>query len=229
MKPISHNHDIIQKPALEKMSDFFTARVAGYDQHMLTEIKGCKEGYTKFAEFIPYDTKNILDLGCGTGLELDEIFKRLPDVSVVGIDLTQVMLDKLKQKYLDKNIVLICGNYFDINLGENTFDTVISFQTMHHFSKDKKVGLYRRIHKALKSNGVYIEADYMVTEQAIEDKLQAENTRLRSEMNIPQGELYHFDVPYTIDNQIAMFKQAGFSSDDLVFRMENNTIIIAIK
>jgi len=88
-----------KQPLLEKMEDFFTARVDGYDEHMLNEVKGCKEGYIKMAELIPDGTESILDLGCGTGLELDEIFKRLPDVSLVGIDLTQAMLDKLRQKH----------------------------------------------------------------------------------------------------------------------------------
>jgi len=217
----------VRHAKLERMSDFFTARLDGYEEHMLTEAG--KKGYKKLAELVPSNTAKILDLGCGTGLELDEIFKRLPFVSVVGIDLTQTMLDKLKQKYLDKNIKLICGNYFNVDLGENTFDTAISFQTMHHFSHVEKVGLYTKIRKALKSNGSYIECDYMVTEQSVEDELYAENARLRREMNIPQGEFYHFDTPCTVDNQIAMFKQAGFSSADSVFRMENTTIIVAQK
>ena len=30
---------------LEKMDEFFAARVAGYDEHMLSEIEGSKEFY----------------------------------------------------------------------------------------------------------------------------------------------------------------------------------------
>ncbi len=224
------NHDPRRNPVkLEKMADFFEARVDVYDVHMLNDIKGFKESCLKLAELIPAHTANILDLGCGTGLELYEIFKRLPDVSVVGIDLTQKMLDELKRKYTGKDIKLICGSYFDIDLGENTFDTVISCQTMHHFPRNEKIGLYRRIYQALKPNGAYIESDYMVTEQAIEDRLRAANSRLHRDLNIAQGEFYHFDIPFTPDNQIAMFKEAGFTSAEMVFRIENNTIILAGK
>ena len=223
-----NNHEPeVRHAKLERMSDFFTARLNGYEEHMLTD-EG-KEAYKKLAELVPGNTEKILDLGCGTGLELDEIFKRLPSVSVVGIDLTQAMLDKLKQKYPDKNIKLIYANFFDVDLGVNTFDTAISFATMHHFSHDEKVGLYRKIHKALKPEGVYIEGDYMVTEQSVEDELHDESAIIRLEMNIPQGEYYHIDIPYTVDNQIAMFKQTGFSSTDSVFRMANTTIIVAQK
>ena len=122
-----NNHEPeVRHAKLERMSDFFTARLNGYEEHMLTD-EG-KEAYKKLAELVPGNTEKILDLGCGTGLELDEIFKRLPSVSVVGIDLTQAMLDKLKQKYPDKNIKLIYANFFDVDLGVNTFDTAISFQ-----------------------------------------------------------------------------------------------------
>lgn len=221
--------DTIKQPVLEKMSDFFAARVEGYEEHMLNNVEGCKEGYVKMAELVPDDTQSILDLGCGTGLELDEIFKKLPNVSVVGIDLTQAMLDKLKQKHFDKNIKLICGSYFDVPLGENMFDVAISFQTMHHFSHAEKTGLYAKIHKALNSKGMYIECDYMVTEQSVEDELFALNAKLRRERNIPEGEFYHFDTPCTIDNQIAMLKKAGFSSAEMVWRMENTTMIVAKK
>ena len=63
---------------LETMSDFFTARVDGYDEHMLRDVEGCKEGYPLMASLIPTNTRRLLDLGCGTGLELDEIFKLYP-------------------------------------------------------------------------------------------------------------------------------------------------------
>ncbi len=91
------------KLSIERMSEFFTLRVDGYDEHMINNVEGCKEGYVKMAELLPQDADEILDLGCGTGVELDEIFKIKPNIHVTGIDLTEAMLDKLKQKHKDKN------------------------------------------------------------------------------------------------------------------------------
>ncbi len=214
---------------MEKMNEFFTARVDGYDEHMLNEVDGCREAYGEMSKLVPENTKNLLDLGCGTGLELEAIFKRFPDISVTGIDLTKAMLDKLEEKYCGKNITLIQGDYFRTDLGQNRFDTAISFQTMHHFSHEMKIGLYRKICDSLKSGGVYIECDYMVETQAEEEYWYAENVRIRREQNIPENEFYHYDTPCTIENQIKMFKAAGFLNAEKVYRMENTTIIIAKK
>lgn len=211
------------------MAEFFAARADGYDEHMLNVVVGCREAYEKMAELVPAGTENLLDLGCGTGLELAGIFKRFPDVSVTGIDLSKAMLEKLSEKYPDKNITLINGDYFSTDLGHERFDAAVSFQTMHHFSHEMKIGLYKRIHDSLKSGGVYIECDYMVETQEEEDHWYVENARIRKEMNIPDGEFYHYDTPCTVENQIKMFGTAGFAGAEKLFRMENTTIIAAKK
>lgn len=214
---------------LEQMSDFFACRVETYDEHMLCAVEGCKEGYEKMASLVPRNCKNLLDLGCGTGLELDRIFEVLPDVSVTGVDLTLAMLQKLKEKYPNKKLDLICADYFSLDLGTQKFDCVVSFQTMHHFTHEKKTELYKKIHNALKDGGVYIECDYMVETQDEEERWFKENDRIRKEQGIADGEFYHYDTPCTIDNQIKMLKKAGFASVEKVFRMENTTMLVAEK
>ena len=214
---------------LEKMDEFFTVRADGYDEHMLTEVEGCKEAYSQIAKLVPANTNSLLDLGCGTGLELEGIFRRFPEIKVTGIDLTSEMLKKLSEKYPDKNITLINGDYFQIDLGKENFDTAISFETMHHFSHEMKIGLYRKIYDSLKTGGVYIECDYMVETQEEEDFYYSENARLRKEMNIPEEKFYHYDTPCTIENQIKFFLAAGFKKAEKVFKNGNTTMITAYK
>ena len=117
-------------------------------------------------------------------MELDEIFKTRPFIRVTGIDLTQAMLDKLKQKHPDKNITLIHASYFDYDFGIEKYDAAVSFQTMHHFSHADKLKLYSRILAALKTSGRYIECDYMVDKQKDEDFYFSENARIRKEQGI---------------------------------------------
>jgi tRNA (cmo5U34)-methyltransferase len=212
---------------LEKMADFFTARVDEYDNHMMNDVVGCKEGYIKMAELLPETIVNLLDLGCGTGLELDEIFKIRPNIKVTGVDLSKAMLGVLKQKHPNQDLTLINANYFDYDFGIERFDAIISFQTMHHFSHEQKIKLYSRIYSALKPGGKYIEGDYMVIEQKDEDYYFKESVRIRKEQNITDGEFYHYDTPCTIDNQLKMLRLAKFEKVEMVWRIENSTIVVA--
>lgn len=214
---------------MEEMKAFFTARVDLYDEHMINEVEGCREAYGKMAELVPAGAETLLDLGCGTGLELEGIFKKYPGISVTGIDLTQAMLDKMQEKYPDKKLRAICGSYFDIPFETGGFDCAVSFQTMHHFTHSVKAGLYRKVWNALKDGGVYIECDYMVERQQEEDFYFAEYERLRRELNLPDNGFYHYDTPCTIENQIKLLKKAGFSGVEKVYRVGNTTILVAHK
>jgi tRNA (cmo5U34)-methyltransferase len=213
------------KHKLERMADFFTARLDLYEAHML---KNGDKNYRRAAGFVPQNAKKLLDLGCGTGLELGYIYERLPIIAVTGIDLAQSMLDKLKQKYPEKKLELICGDYFKAELGENIYDAAISCATLHHFKREQKTGLYRKLRAALKSGGVYIESDYMVDEKS-RDEMQAESVKLRREQNLSDEEYYHFDIPYTIEDQTAMLEEAGFHKIDITNRSETGATIIAHK
>ena len=88
---------------LEKMSDFFETRLDGYDEHMLTNIESAGEFYPFTAKQLP-TTENchILDLGCGTGLELEAYYLLNPSARITGIDLSQGMLAALKRNLQTK-------------------------------------------------------------------------------------------------------------------------------
>ena len=71
---------------LEKMGAFFDARLQGYEDHQLTSIAAAREFYPFTVSCLPQTAgARILDLGCGTGLELDFIFPRFPDLAVMGL------------------------------------------------------------------------------------------------------------------------------------------------
>ena len=38
---------------LEKMNDFFAARIDGYDEHMLKNVEGCAAAYTELSKYLP--------------------------------------------------------------------------------------------------------------------------------------------------------------------------------
>ncbi|MDR3149426.1 MAG: class I SAM-dependent methyltransferase [Oscillospiraceae bacterium] len=214
---------------LERMNEFFAARISEYDEHMLHTIDGLQDAYTETARLIPKNTAVLLDLGCGTGLELEYIFKLAPNIRVTGIDLTQAMLDKLSEKFSGKQIDLICASYLDYDFGSEVYDAAVSVETMHHWSYNEKLALYTNLFKALKSGGRYIECDYMVLTQQEQDRWSDENCKLRTAQGIPEGEFCHYDIPFTVSNQINLFLQVGFARAEAVWSHNNTAIITAEK
>lgn len=214
---------------IEKMDDFFAKRIDDYEDRMLNHVEGCREGYEKIAELIPDDCKNLLDLGCGTGLKLKHIFERFPNLHVVGVDCTQAMLDKLRENYPHKNIDLICGDYFKVDFGAEKYDCAISFQTLHHFSHESKISLYKKIRTALKKGGCYLECDYVAKDLAEEESLFAEARRIKKEENISDDELIHWDTPCCAETQLRLFHEAGFKLPEKLWQVCQTAIFRMMK
>ena len=88
----------IKNGTYEDMALFFDRRANDYDEHMK---------YWKLSKFLEV-TENIssttskpriLDLGCGTGGEIEYILKRNPTAQITCVDLSKTMLDILQENY----------------------------------------------------------------------------------------------------------------------------------
>ena len=202
---------------LEKMSAFFESRLNGYDEHMMTDIESANEFYPFTAKQLPTaENCRVLDLGCGTGLELQEYYTQNPLAKVTGIDLSQGMLAELKRKFVGKDITLILGSYFDVPLGENVFDAAVSVESLHHFSKEEKTALYCKLHTALKEKGYFILTDYFSVSDEEEQMHRRNLLALKAEQGITDDEFYHYDTPLTVKHESEALAEAGFSSVEVL-------------
>ena len=197
---------------LERMDDFFAARVDGYDEHMRTTIEGASDFYAYTASLLPAETgTRVLDLGCGTGLELEEYFRLNPEADVTGIDLSEAMLKALKEKLPDRRISLVVGSYFDVPFGEKKYDVAVSVESLHHFPAEQKETLYAKLRAALKDNGFFVLTDYFAESEEMEKEYFRNLKQLRAEQGLPEDEFFHYDTPLTADHEIRVLRQAGFS------------------
>ena len=197
---------------LEKMGDFFDARIEGYEAHQLSTIDDAAEFYPFTAGQLPQTPgARVLDLGCGTGLELGYYFELVPTARVTGVDLAPGMLEELRRKFPDKSLTLVLGSYFDVPLGEETFDAAVSVESLHHFTQAEKTPLYARLWKALKPGGYFLLTDYFAATEEEERARRAELLRLKREQNLPENVFYHYDTPLTVAHETEALLQAGFS------------------
>lgn len=197
---------------LEKMDIFFENRLSGYDEHMLTSIEGAGEFYKFTAACLPRETEaEILDLGCGTGLELQEYFLLNPDAKITGIDLSRGMLEALAAKLPDKDLRLICGSYFDVELETEKYDAAVSVESLHHFTRERKLSLYQNLLRSLKPNGYFVLTDYFAESDALEKEYFENLENLKQEQGIFDDQFYHYDTPLTVEHEITILKKAVFT------------------
>ena len=193
------------------MSDFFDSRINGYEQHMMKDIAGASEFYPFTAECLPRDGgARVLDLGCGTGLELDEYFKLNPAASVMAIDLSSEMLRALNAKFAGRDITAVQGSFFDLPLLEGAFDGAVSVEALHHYTKAEKVILYKRLYTSLKSGATFVLTDYFADSDEEEEVFYHTFLTIKELEGLSDSEIYHYDIPLTVAHEIEALREAGF-------------------
>ena len=201
----------------EKMGAFFDSRLDGYEEHQLTCIEGARSFYPFTASCLPLEPHaNILDLGCDTGLELDCFFESNPLAKVTGIDLASGMLSALRKKFYGRDITLIEGSYFNIPFPEDHYDAVVSVESLHHFTKNEKTSLYRKVYGSLKSGGYFILTDYFALSDQEELRSRNELERLKLQQGITDDEFYHYDTPLTVEHEMQALQDAGFPTVEIL-------------
>jgi len=215
----------VDMPA-EEMGDFFAKRIDGYEN---VHLKNWEGEYKQIPHLLPSNINTMLDIGCGSGLELDEIFKKFPNLNVTGIDICQSMLDKLKDKHMDKNIDLIQADYYKYAFEDVQYDTVISVLSLHHNQFDEKQAIYDKMYKSVKKGGFYLEVDYMAVNEEWEQlnldyyKKRMENTQIDDDVFV------HIDLPLTVEHQIKLFENAGFNDIQVLnkpFDTDSNVVFM---
>ena len=213
---------------LEPMGEFFNRRADGYEEHQRSAVDGAPELYDFTASLLPdRPGAEILDLGCGTGLELDAYFPRNPTAVVTGIDLSEALTDELLKKHADKNVAVILASYFDEPFGVSAFDAAVSVMSLHHFEKERKIPLYRKLKESLKPGGVFILTDYFAPDEEFEAFRFAELRRLKEHWGIPEDEFCHYDTPLTAEHETEALRAGGFTEIEALRRWGNTVTIRA--
>ncbi len=95
----------------------------------------------------------VLDLGCGTGGH-DRKLIELGAKRVVGIDLSNKMINEAKKTTKEKQIEYEVMSMEDIDMLNEKFDLVISSLAMHYVKDYDEV--CKKVYKILKENGHFI-------------------------------------------------------------------------
>lgn len=210
----------------EEMADFFANRIDLYED---VHLGHWAEEYAHIADYLDDSINSLLDIGCGTGLELDAVFQRFPAIQVTGIDLSCVMLSKLKEKYSQHSLHLIEADYFQYPFAPSDYDAALSVETLHHFPYEKKQQIYHKLFHTLKAGGSYLECDYYACCDEEEKLCMSEYAYRRQKAGIAADTYIHIDIPLTLTHQVELMLNAGFSSVQVLYMNQGTVIVKATK
>jgi tRNA (cmo5U34)-methyltransferase len=214
----------------EEMSQFFDARADSYDAHMRENIDAFEELYRVVAGPIRRSSGPVavLDLGCGTGLELEPIFARVPRAVVTCVDSSKRMLAQLKKKHRSRagQLRIVHQSYLSMDLEPSAYDYAVAVMTLHHLLHDTKRELYARVYEALRPGGLYIEADYMVSPEREEELLEAYSVQV-DELGLHCDGSHHIDIPFSVSTQVALLAGAGFDEVEVIWRRAEAAVLLA--
>ena len=214
----------------EEMKSFFDLGVNGYDEHMASTVEDYWNFYSKIAT--PFEKTDepieVLDLGAGTGIELEFIFDKAPNAKITAVDLSEVMLKKLVKKYVtfSSQIRTIVDSYLSLKLKPHSFNYVVSVMSLHHLMPAKKIALYKKLRNALVPTGAYVEGDYIVSLEEEKRLLKEFSLQKRNHSLLDDGQ-YHIDIPFSEERQIRALKDAGFKEVDIIFRTSRSNVVVA--
>lgn len=182
--------------------------------------------------------KKVLDLGSSTAkFLLDLSSKMKTDMQLKGIDNSEAMLDRARQKCqaFGANIKLEDEDMLEYAYAQE--DVVVANYTLQFIRPIERLGLIKKIYEGLNEDGQFIFSEKVVFKDKKLDKQMIDiyyaykKEQGYSEYEIAQKReaLENVLIPFTIEENIKMCKDAGFGSVETVFQWANFVTFVAKK
>ncbi len=115
---------------------FFDKWSKSYDKFILKKLLWYWQD--KAINELDSNDKRILDVSCGTGKALEKIAGKYPKAKLTGIDLSKGMKKQAEKRLKGKNAEILLGKAEKLPFKNNSFDAVISTESLHHYTNGKQ-------------------------------------------------------------------------------------------
>jgi len=210
----------------------------------------------------------LLDIGAGTGNESIKLMQGHKNIYTIAVDLCSPMSDEYIKKYNReiftpdnlKRFDYFVDDIFHIKsqklisiLSEKKFQIIISAYTLHHYLKQDKEKLFKRIYDMLEDGGIFINLDLFSFDSPlissftdkesflfIDENFENPGNEFMFAQKIPIDErrrlknlwVKHYkmdNVLTSIEEQRDFLEQIGFSQTSIPFMYLQNGLIWAKK
>ena len=183
------------------------------------------EGEATLLEFIPPDTRRVLDLGTGDGRLLALVKSSLADaVEATAVDFSPAMLAAAGKRFAGDSSVTIVTHNLDHPLPVlGSFDAVVSSFAIHHLVHERKRELYTEIYTLLNAGGVFCNLEHVAsaTPRLHEEFLNA--LGLTAETEDPSNKLLDLQI------QLQWLREIGFVDVDCLWKWRELALMVGRK
>jgi len=171
-------------------------------------------------EALPDRVERVLDLGTGDGRMLALVLSEHPDAHGLGIDSSQPMLARARERFQDHaNVELKVHDLQQPLDATGPFDVVVSGLAIHHLDDDRKAAIFAEVHAMLDPGGVFANLDLVSSET---DGLHERFLHAIGRTNEDPA-----DQPAPLCSQLEWLRNTGFADVDCHFKWLELALTVA--
>ena len=137
---------------------------------------------------------SVLDIGCAKGFMLHDFAEMIPGISVHGVDISEYAIENAIE---DMRPNVQVGDARELQHPDNSFDVIISINTVHNLEKEKCALALQEIERVQKK-GSFITVDAYRTEEE-KERMYAWNLTAKTIMSVDEWKAFFHEVGYTGD------------------------------
>jgi tRNA (cmo5U34)-methyltransferase len=230
---------VFNKP-IEKQFEFDEEVASVFDDMLNRSVPFYKENLDLQIDILKNflnEKDKVVDLGSSTGNFLIALAKKFKNLTLIGIDNSKAMVKRAvnKSKAFGVNVSFIEDDFLKYDF--NGSKAVIANYTVQFVRPLKREKLIKKIYDSLIENGVFLMSEKLITENKKLNKTMIDiyydykKKKGYSEFEIAQKReaLENVLIPYTMQENIEMLKNAGFKDVEVIFRWNNFATFIAFK
>jgi ubiquinone/menaquinone biosynthesis C-methylase UbiE len=119
--------------------------------------------YSRVADLLDVRAgEDVLDLGCGTGILLEQLVKRQPAARYLGVDPDAAVLGVAarKQARPGSSVELVRAYAQALPFGARSFDAVVTTLVFHHLQDPLKRAALQEVRRVLRPSGRFLLVDF---------------------------------------------------------------------
>jgi ubiquinone/menaquinone biosynthesis C-methylase UbiE len=209
---------------------YFGSMVESYDSLIRRAVPRYDEMTARLIDYLPRESRSILELGCGTGNLSLLLARNFPNASLTLVDGSPDMIALTRSRIGNSGLsanepTYVAAQFEELALPESSFELVVSSISLHHVAD--KAHLYRKIRTLLRAGGSLCFADQIRGEPESNHQINWERwldycrepgncTPEEIQSLLDHAAAHDHYVPLT--QHVSMLSDAGFAEIDCVWR-----------